>query len=123
MNKRVIEGIVISVISALLLSMFFFLVEIHDTINYELPEYNAKQDTMIHYLAQQIKTNEKTAKEKNTVNQKRIDRITDGWRIIDKKIDGLIETQKDFNRRQKFIFKTVKELKPYSDLLTLKDTI
>ena len=116
-KSPVLIGIVTSVIATLLISTFISVVEIRDYMKYRQPQRDAQQDTNIVRLNDAINGQLSLIKEKNRHTNTRINGVTDGWHSIENKVDSILVNQRILNRRQKFIFKKVRELQPYQDIV------
>ena len=110
-------GVVSSIMATALVGIFIFLVGIRDTIKYTQPTIDKIQNDNIHHLNESINGVMSLAKEKNRHTNKRIDNMIDGWHSIERKVDSVLINQKILDRRQKFIFKEVRELQPYQNIV------
>jgi len=120
-DSQIAKGIFITVSSSLLISIFILIVKMNETIKYVIPHKEELQDMAIKRLAEQDKVIIKTFTEKNKNSQKRINEVTDGWKLIHEQLMEMNSNQKDINMKLNLVFKTVKELKQYKDLVLKKD--
>jgi|GEM_PF-6467367 len=116
-KSKLFSSILVAVLSSFIISTFILVFSMRDNIYYIIPNKEKMQNDAIKRLMEYESETRTIFNEKNKNTNHRINYIVDGWNILSNKIDMMSKNQKEQNFKINFIFKKVKELKPYSDFL------
>jgi len=116
-KSKLALNILVALLSSFIISTFILMIIIRDNIFYIIPHKEKMQDETIDRLMKYEDETRTIISDKNKNTNYRINQITDGWSVLLNKIDAISKNQDEQNFKINFIFKKVKELKPYSDFL------